>query len=403
MRFNVLKAYQFRLNPTEEQLKLLYQHAGNCRFLWNYLLTKNKEKYAKDGKFIFAHEMITSLPQLKKELPFLEISFSQSLQQVAMHLDKALKDAFNKSKGFPNFHKKASNNDSFTVPQKFRIEKRCIFIPKIGKVKMEKHREIKGKIKHVTISLEGDHFVYSVCVEIKVKNKATVINLDKVKGIDVGLKNLATLSDGDIIENPHIQKKYQKKLKREQKKLSRRKKGGKNKEKQRKKVAKAHQKVKNVRKDYLHKESSKLIAKADGFIMEDLHIKGMLKNHHLAKAISDASLHELKRQLKYKCFWNNKYFAEIDRFEPSSKKCSCCGWINENLCLKDREFFCQNCGLHIDRDLNAAINIRKTGLEQLKIPWGAREFTLGEIRGSCHEAGACRRAKKKKSLGLSSA
>ena len=275
--------------------------------------------------------------------------------------------------------------DSFTIPQKYRIGKTFVFIPKVGEVKWIKHRPIKGKVKHLTITQDGDLWFCSVTVELKVK--MPVQKLDNIVGIDVGLKTFATLSDGTTIENPKILKKYQKKLVREQRRLSRRVKGSKNKEEQRLVVAKLHRKVRNVRQDFQHKTTHNMITKYDGFVLEDLNIKGMLKNHCLAKAISDAAWHEWKRQLKYKSEWNNKLFLQIDRWEPSSKTCSDCGWYNLNLTLSDREFVCMNCGVVHDRDENAAINIRKIGIKtvpQVEREQGSRKATktLGETRGS---------------------
>lgn len=361
----ILKAYKFRLSPTDEQKTLLAQQGGSCRWLWNHFLDLNQSEYAKSGKFIFAHDLIVSLPKLKQEYEWLGDSFSQSLQQVARHFDRALKDSFKKSKGFPIFKKKALMRDSFTVPQKFRVEKNYVFIPKVGEVPWVKHRAIKGKVKHLTVTQNGNQWYCSVCVELKVKKQDVnkTIETDNIVGIDVGLKTYATLSDGEKIENPKVLAKYQKQLNRANRRLHKREKGSKNREKQRLVVAKLHRKIRNVRQDFQHKTTARMITKYDGFVLEDLNIKGMLKNHCLAKAISDAAWHETKRQLRYKSEWAGKPFIEIGRFEPSSKTCSCCGWYNKDLTLADREFICQGCGVVLDRDENAAINIRNIGLK----------------------------------------
>jgi putative transposase len=371
------KAYKFRLSPTDDQKKSLAQQGGNCRWLWNHFLDLNQEEHAKSGKFIFAHDLIVSLPELKKEYEWLGNSFSQSLQQVARHFDRALKDSFKKSKGFPQFKKKAKCRDSFTIPQKFRVEKNYVFIPKVGEVPWAKHRAIKGKIKHLTVTQDGNQWYCSVCVELKVKKPSAVPNPEKIVGIDVGLKTYATLSDGTKIENPKVLAQYQKQLSRANRRLHKREKGSKNREKQRLVVAKLHRKIRNVRRDFQHKTTSSMIAKYDGFVLEDLNIKGMLKNHCLAKAISDAGWHEHKRQLRYKSEWAGKPCMDIDRFEPSSKTGSCCGWYNPDLKLSDREFVCQGCGTVTGRDLNAAINIRNFGLKA--VPWVKKNDTYADM------------------------
>lgn len=291
---------------------------------------------------------------------------------MARHFDRALKDSFKKAKGFPKFKKKGLLRDSFTIPQKFRIEKNCVFIPKVGEVSWVKHRAIKGKVKHLAVTQDGDQWYCSVCVELKVKKTSnTQPNDTGVVGIDVGLKTYATLSDGTTVENPKTLAKYQKKLNRANRRLHKREKGSKNREKQRLVVVKLHRKVRNVRQDFQHKTTARMIAKYDGFVLEDLNIKGMVKNHCLARSISDAGWHKFKRQLRYKSEWSGKLFREIDRFEPSSRTCNACGWYNASLTLADREFVCQGCGVVGDRDHNAALNIRDIGLKA--VLWGTQE------------------------------
>jgi putative transposase len=226
-----------------------------------------------------------------------------------------------------------------------------------------KHRAIKGKVKHLTVTQDGEQWYCSVSVELKTKTRNTKPTGAGVVGIDVGLKTYATLSDGTKVENPKTLAKYQKKLNRANRRLHKREKGSKNREKQRVVVAKLHRKVRNVRNDFQYKTTARMIANYDGFVLETLNIKGMVKNHCLARSISDAGWHEFKRQLRYKSEWAGKLFREIDTFEPSSKTCNACGWYNKNLTLADREFVCQGCGVVEDRDHNAALNIRDIGLK----------------------------------------
>jgi len=358
----VQRGYKYRILPTKEQEKSLLQCGGNARFLWNYVLKINQDYYKETGKFKFYHELAVSLPNLKQEYPFLKESFSQSLQMVLRQFDKALKDSFKKEKGFPTFKKKMLLNDSFTCPQKWRLGKGFVFIPKIGEVKWIKHRAMKGKPKSITISQDGSKRYCSVLCEYEIKESKKKV--DTIVGCDVGLKEFVTLSDGTIISNPKHTKKYEKQLAKEQRRLSKKQKGGKNRFKQRLKVRKIQNKIRDTRRDFLHKTSNSIAKKYDGIVVEDLNIKGMMNNHCLAKSIGDVSWSEFNRQLEYKCKWSFKYYIKIGRFEPTSKTCSKCGCVQE-MPLSKRVFDCPDCGISIDRDLNASLNIRNIGINTL--------------------------------------
>jgi len=361
----VYKGFKYRLNPTEYQHNALKQHAGNTRFLWNHLLSENIEYYKKEKKFNFGYVMITSLPKLKKEFDFLNLSFSQSLQSVGRQLNQTLSRFLKEHKsnpkiGFPVFKKKSLEKDSFHCPQKWYVCKSFVQIPKIGKVKWIKHRNMEGKPKSITITQDGDHWYCSVLCEVIVKEKK--FEKDNLVGIDVGLKNFAMFSDGDKIKRERFIKKYEKELTKAQRKLSKKVNGSNNKQKQRKKVQAVHRKIRNSRKDFLNKATHYITTKYDGVCLESLNVKGMMKNHKLSKSIGDASWFEFKRQLQYKCSWNFKHFIEIDQWFPSSKLCSSegCGIVNKDLTLKDRIWTCI-CGIKHNRDLNAAINILREG------------------------------------------
>jgi len=355
----IQQGYKYRILPTKEQEESLLQCGGNARFLWNYALKINQDYYKETGKFKFYHELAVLLPKLKEEYPFLKESFSQSLQTVLRQFDRALKDSFKKGKGFPSFKKKMLLNDSFTCPQSWRLGKGFVFIPKIGEVKWIKHRAMKGKPKSITISQDGDKWYCSVLCEYTIPDKAKECN--NVVGCDIGLKEFAVLSDGTVISNPRHIKKYENKLAKEQRKLSKKQKGSKNRFKQRLKVRKIHNKIRDTRKDFLHKISNSIAKNYDGIFVEDLNIKGMMKNHCLAKSIGDVSWSEFNRQLEYKCKWGFKYYLKIGRFEPTSKTCSNCGYVQE-MPLSKRIFDCPACGISIDRDLNASLNIRNIGI-----------------------------------------
>ena len=354
------KGFKYRLSPNDEQKQLLLQHAGNARFLWNNLLEKNIEYYKEEKKFNFGHVMITSLPSLKEEYDFLKLSGSQSLQTVGRQLDAALKDSFKKTKGFPKFKQKSKNRDSFCCYQRWKQDKKWIKIPKIGKVKWTKHRPLHGRPKSITITQDGSDWYCSVLCEIDIKEKP--FKDDNIVGIDVGLKDFAVLSDGEVIKRRRFTKDNEEKLSKEQRRLSRKEKGSQNRIKQKVKVQKAHKKIRNSRLDFLHKSTHYMINKYDGFCLENLNVKGMMKNHKLAKSIGDASWGEFVRQLSYKSLWNHKYFIQIDRWFPSTKACSECGSI-QNMDLDERTYECHDCGSIMNRDLNAAKNILYEGLK----------------------------------------
>ena len=382
----VHKGFKFRLYPTQEQESMLFQQAGNTRFLWNKLLESNIKTYKDTQKFQFSYEMITSLPKLKDEFEFLKLSFSQSLQQVGRQLDKALKDSFKHLRGFPKF-KKRGNKDSFTVPQKFCCNKTSVKLPKIGKVKWIKHRNWEGNPKFLTVSRDGKQWYCSITCEVNLSDKQLPTNTENIVGIDVGLKKFATLSDNTSISNPrHLNKKLDK-LKREQRWLSRKIKGSNNRKKQIEKVQIVHRKIRNTRKDFLHKTSSDMIAKYSGVVLEDLNVKGMMKNSKLARSISDVGWYEFNRMLEYKSLWNAKYFIKIDRWFASSKICNECGSKKVDLKLSDRIYVCKNCGNIVDRDFNASKNILAEGLNVLAKQttqghWGSNACGDGKVHFS---------------------
>ena len=361
------KGFKYRLKPTDEQKRMLLQQGGNTRFVYNKLLELNEKKYKEEGKFVFGYDMKMSIPEMKKEFEFLKLSNSQSLQKVGDNFDNALQRFLKGLKtgdkvGFPSYKKKYAS-DSFYIPQHFGVYKNNVQIPKIGKIQWIKHKPLQGKPKSLTISQDGDQWFCSVLCEVNIKEKP--FKKDNIVGIDVGLKEFATLSDETVVKRKRITKQYEEKLTKEQRKLEKKVKGSSNRSKQRSKVRKVHRKIKNVRKDFLHKTTHDMITKYDGFCLENLNVEGMVKNHKLAKSIQDVSWFEFNRQLAYKSKWNFKHYVQIDTFFPSSKTCSSCG-AKRNLKLSDRTYICSKCGLEIDRDYNASINILREGLRILK-------------------------------------
>ena len=365
------KAYRYKLEPTDEQRQLLAQAVGCCRFVYNHLLKLNIDQYAKDKTFIFTNEMVTMLPDIKKEFPWLNSPFSQSLQTAVRNLGAAFSNFFAGKTEFPEFHKKGVH-DSFACPQKFRVEeeKGFVFIPKIGEVKIRVHKKfrrkkhIQGKKKSITVSRECGQWYICVLTEREIEVKSQTRN--RSVGIDVGLKEFATLSRGVVIENPRFYRQYEEKLAKEQRKLSGMVKFSNNWFKQLKKVQKVHRKIANCREDFLHKESSRIVKNHDIIGLEDLCIKGMAKNHHLAKSIHDAGWGMFTTMLDYKAFWHGKQTVYVERFYPSSQLCSNCGG-KKIMPLKLRTYICEDCNTTIDRDYNASINIEQRALELIKL------------------------------------
>ena len=353
--------YKFRLKPTKEQEILLNKHFGSVRWSYNYFLNQRKEEYLNNKKSITYNKQSSLLTQLKKqeETEWLKETNSQSLQYSLKCLDQAYQNFFNKRTQFPRFKSKKSRN-SFTVSQHVKNEGNKIHFPKFNEgIKMIMEREIKGKIKKATISKTptGKYFV-SILSE---KEYTPSVKTGNSVGIDLGIKDFLVLSNGTKIKNHRFLKHYERLLAKNQKHLSRKTKGSNRYEKQRIKVAKIHEKITNSRMDLIHKTTLNLVNKYDKIYLEDLNVKGMMKNHKLAKAIGDVSWGKFIETLTYKAGWNDKEIIHIDRFFPSSKTCNTCGYINNGLTLKDRTWTCSECGEFHDRDINASINILNEG------------------------------------------
>jgi putative transposase len=364
-------AYKFRIYPNAEQKILLAKHFGSCRFVWNYFLNQRKEYYINNKENIEAkrikgclnyYDNSKDLTKLKKQDGFqwLNECNAQSLQATLKHLDSSYKMFFRKTHQFPKFKNK-NNKQSFTIPQFFKLENNKIYFPKFKNgIKVKEHRKLDGKFVVATISKNCNNQYYvSIIVEKEVK---TLDNLQKAIGIDLGIKDFATCSNGVVYENIKPLKRKMKKLKYLQRQLSKSNKSSGIRKKRQLKLAKYHLKISNIRKDYLHKITNQISNENQIICLEDLAVSNMIKNHKLAQAISDVSWHEFKRQLKYKCKWKGRQLVIIDRFFPSSRMCDVCGTINQSLTLKDREWTCDNCETTHNRDLLASRNILRQGL-----------------------------------------
>ena len=387
----MLKAYKYRLYPTKEQTILFEKHFGCTRFVYNWGLQTKNEAYQKENKSLSFYSLIPLLAKLKKDSDkeWLNEVNSQSLQNSLFNLDKAFTKFFRDKKGFPKFKSKKNNRQSFQVPQNTKVDFKSskISVPKIKNIKAKLSRDFDGKVKTSTIlkTPTGKYFI-SILVETpdiaKVKPK---IKENKTIGIDLGLTHFAILSNGTKIDSPKFLKKSIDKLKLLQRRLSRKVKGSNNRNKARLKVALLYEKITNQRLDFIHKLTYSLThdKQVDTICLENLNISGMLKNHKLARSISDASWATFITQLKYKCEWYGKNLLFIGRFEPSSKMCSC-GVVNKLLTLSDRSWVCPSCGLLIeDRDIHASLNIKKFALQKQNIVgWESPEFTLASYDSS---------------------
>jgi putative transposase len=373
----VQKRYVFKLNPTREQIILLNKHFGSVRYIFNYFLNKQKSEYDTNKKYLnyFANSKALTELKLDEDYKWLKDVSAQSLQQSLKHLECAFKRFFKKTSKFPKFKSKRSKN-SFSCPQDVLIDDNKLFIHRFREgIKINLHTKFEGKIKQCTVfkTSAGKYFVSVLFETIHDPFPKT----GKQVGIDLGLKDFAITSDGIKFKNHKFTKKYAKKLKRAQQHLSRKKKGSNRFEKQRLKVAKIYEKISNSRKDNLHKISHQLVSEYDFISIEDLNVKGMVKNKKLAKHISDASWSTFVSFLTYKASWNEKKLIKINRFFPSSKTCNECDWKKVDLKLSDREWVCEGCGLIHDRDLNASKNILKEGLRLSSS--GIGDYTLGDI------------------------
>lgn len=366
------RAYEIRIYPNAAQRKLIERTFGCARWVYNRCLETRKAEYERTGKSPLVYQLQKLVTAWKRtDAPWLGEVDSHALQQAAVNLGRAFDGFFRRCRaggkpGYPRFKSKRDARQSYRTNWGISVpDARHVKLPLIGVVKARVSRPVEGRVLNATVKRvpSGKYFCVLCCTDCPEPEAAP--GAIAVLGIDAGVHDLMARSDGVKVASPKALAKGERKLAREQMRLSRKRKGSKRREKQKRKVALVHERIANQRKDARHKATTDAVRESQAIAVEDLNVRGMEKNRHLAKSVADASMSEMARQLEYKCAWHGRRFVKVCRWYPSSKMCSCCGHVLEELPLSVRAWTCPVCGCRHDRDLNAAVNIAREGARLL--------------------------------------
>ncbi len=394
----VVRGYKTELDLNNEQRTACMKHAGASRFAYNWGLARSKEAYRTTGKRPTAMQLHRELNVLKQtDYPWMYETSKCAPQEALRDLETAYKNFFRRVElkkqgkwkgklGFPKPKKRSKAIGSFRLTGSIHIYPDAIKLPRLGRVRLHEREFIPTDAKVMSATISEQAGRWFVSIQVEEEHKQPVPTAATAIGVDLGIKTLATLSDGTTFENPRALKHALKKLKRLERQKSRRKKGSANRKKTCRKLAQQHARVATIRKDATHKLTTYLCKNHALVAIEDLHVAGMLKNHCLAQAVSDSNFGEIRRQLEYKSASHGTHLVLVDRFYPSSKTCSGCGYIKPELSLSERTFVCEDCGMVLDRDLNAALNVRRVAVSSIDTQNASGERSTGSVNGRCETA-----------------
>jgi putative transposase len=387
------KVFKYRIYPNKAQQALLQSTFGCCRFVYNKTLDIKKTAYETDKTKLSKFDLIKRLKPLKDEFPWLRDVPHVCLPQAVYNMDRAYQNFFKSDKGYPKFKTKHRSRKSCKFPYPFcdvLQEQARLKFSKLGLVKYKKDREFVGTLRHIVVTQDSDGKYYASClVETTTEiPEPQPVDASTTVGIDLGLKDFIVTSDGHKIPNPRFYATIDRRIARLQKHEARKTKGSKRRAHIRLKINKLYIKKRNLIKNYIYHVAKTLLRESQTLVMEDLNIVGMVKNHKLAKSIQNICWGELRRVLEYKSKWLGHNLIFIDRWAPSTKTCSCCGFHNSTLTLSDRSWMCPGCGTQHDRDVNAALNIKRMGLATLSPTVGGFNG-CGEVGCGFDEASIC--------------